>query len=154
MKKSNVPKKVSKAWHMPNVLKKIDIFGEPLQAFNLKGETVITTLTGGISTFIILIIFIAYGSLKAIHLKEKKNPDILSLTEKGVFDSSHVLNLDDMGFKFAWTIENYLDNQRRDDPAYVKYLVRYYSSKDGVESNRLLTYHRCNETDWIDFAPP
>ena len=89
MKKSNVPKKVSKAWHMPNVLKKIDIFGVPLQAFNLKGETVIHTLTGGICTFLILIIMIAYGSLKFIHLKDKRNPEIIQVTEKGVFDSSH-----------------------------------------------------------------
>ena len=64
------------------------------------------------------------------------------------------MDLDDMGFKFAFTIENYLTNERRDDPAYVKYLVRYYASKDGVESNRLLSYHSCNETDWIGFAPP
>ena len=89
MKKSNAPVKVSKSWHMPNVLKKIDIFGEPLPGFNLKGDTAIPTLTGGICTFLILIIFIAYGSLKFIHLKDKRNPEIIQVTEKGVFDSSH-----------------------------------------------------------------
>ena len=144
---------MSKSWYMSNVLKKIDLFGRPLPSFNLKGETVIPTLTGGICTFLFICLLLAYGSLKFIDLIEKRNPQINIVTEQDVFNSDDLINLDEIGFKFAFTIENYLSNERRDDPAYVKYLVRYYTSKDGVESNRLLTYHKCNETDWIDFAP-
>ena len=69
--------KVGKSWYMPNVLKKIDIFGQPLPAFNLKGQTEIPTLTGGLCTFIIFCVFIAYGSLKFVHLIEKRNPTII-----------------------------------------------------------------------------
>ena len=77
MMKKRAHSKVSKSWHMPNVLKRIDKFGEPLPAFNVKGEMEVTTLTGGIVTFLIYIIFIAYGSLKFIHLIEKRNPQII-----------------------------------------------------------------------------
>ena len=153
-KKSNAPSKVSTAWHMPNVLKKIDIFGEPLPGFNVKGETAIPTLTGGICTFLIIIIFISYGSLKFIHLMEKRNPQVIQVTERGVFGSDDIIDLDDIGFKFAFTIENYASNERRDDPAFVKYIVKQPYFRDGVWNENHLTYHECNETDWKDFAPP
>ena len=154
MKKSHAPTKVSKSWHMRNVLKKIDVFGEPLPAFNVKGETVITTLTGGIVTFLMIIIFLTYGSLKFIDLIENPNPLIVEVTENDVFELDDVFNLDEIGFKFAFTIENYLSSERRDDSAYVKYLARYYIKKDGIWGEKLLSYHECDETDWIDFAPP
>ena len=58
-----------------------------------------------------------------------------------------------MGFNFAFTIENYLLKEVRDDPAYVKYLVRLSTVTDGVKTEKILSYHKCNDTDWTDFAP-
>ena len=52
-----------------------------------------------------------------------------------------MFNLTEMGFTFAFTIENYIDRRARDDPAYVKYIVRLYTETDGVKSERLLSYH-------------
>ena len=63
------------------------------------------------------------------------------------------MNLNEMGFRFAFTIENYIDNEARDDPAYVKFIVRMFTNKGGVKSQRSLSYHECNDTDWEDFAP-
>ena len=64
-----------------------------------------------------------------------------------------MFNLSEMGFIFAFTIENYIDRRARDDPAYVKYIVRLYTETDGVKSERLLSYHKCNDNDWKKFAP-
>ena len=105
--KPTTSSKVGKSWYMPNVLKKIDIFGQPLPTFNLKGETAIPTLTGGIVTFLILIVFLAYSCLKFLHLINKHNPTIIENTEKDVFGSDDLINLDDIGFHFAFTTENY-----------------------------------------------
>ena len=44
------------------------------------------------------------------------------------------MNLNEMGFRFAFTIENYIDNEARDDPAYVKFIVRMFTNKGGVKS--------------------
>ena len=33
-------------------------------------------------------------------------------------------------------------------------MVRELTVKDGTWTERLLSYHECNETDWKDFAPP
>ena len=86
-KKGVTPSKVSKSWYMPNVLKKLDIFGQSVPSFNLKGENNIPTLTGGVGTFLIICVFLAYGSLKFTHLMEKRNPQIIGVTEQGIFDS-------------------------------------------------------------------
>ena len=63
------------------------------------------------------------------------------------------MNLHEMGFQFAFTVENYLDRKVRDDPAYVKFIVLVINEKEGVVSEKLLSYHKCNETDWEHFAP-
>ena len=66
---------------MRGVLKKVDVFGEALPTFNLKGETHVNTMTGGLCTFLIIIICLAYGCLKFIHLVDKVNPSVSEITE-------------------------------------------------------------------------
>ena len=63
------------------------------------------------------------------------------------------MNLKDMGFKFAFTIESYLGKEVKADPTYVKYVARFVKMDDGVVSEKILSYHKCNETDWKEFAP-
>ena len=58
-----------------------------------------------------------------------------------------------MGFRFAFTVENFIAREVRDDPAYVKYIVRVLTYKLGAWNEKLLSYHKCNQTDWKDFAP-
>ena len=58
-----------------------------------------------------------------------------------------------MGFRFAFTVEGRLDVEVKDDPAFVKYVVRFLTYEHGEYSEKLLSYHKCNETDWNDFAP-
>ena len=62
--------------------------------------------------------------------------------------------MNESGFRFAFTIENYLAAEVKNDPAYVKYLIRFLTSTNGVFSEKLIPYHECNDTDWIKFAPP
>ena len=42
----------------------------------------------------------------------------------------------------------------KDSEKFVKYLVRLFGIKDGVEFEELLQYHKCTESDWTQFAPP
>ena len=65
------------------------------------------------------------------------------------------MNLNELGFKFAFTVENFLVPKKvRDDPAYVKYLVRLLKVDDEEVSETLLTYHKCTDADYAEFAPP
>ena len=104
-------------------------------------------------TIFISWICIIYGTLKFSHLMGKHNPTISEVTETGVYSSSDKFNLNDEGFRFAFTIEGYADKKIKDDPAYVKYIVRVTGSKDGVGYEKLVPYHKCNESDWDNFYP-
>ena len=62
--------------------------------------------------------------------------------------------MNEEGFRFAFTIESYHDRQVIDDHRYVKYIVRVTGRKEGVWFERLLPYHKCDDSDWEEFAPP
>ena len=57
------------------------------------------------------------------------------------------MNLSRSGFRFAWSVEGSYDQKRRDDPRYVKYIVRLEGSKDGEKYEKILPYHNCTEAD-------
>ena len=58
-------------WKIGTLVKKIDLFGKEVPSFNLKGETKINTLFGGLITVIVLACTLAYAILKGIHLVNK-----------------------------------------------------------------------------------
>ena len=63
------------------------------------------------------------------------------------------MNLNEEGFRFAFTIESFLKKEVRDDSAFVKYIVRAFGKKDGEEYEKLLDYHKCQDRDFESFAP-
>ena len=152
-KKGNNPYNIEKSFFMQSFIKRIDIFGKSVPTFNLKGENTVQTLTGGLFTFFMLCVFFTYGCLKFVHLMERHNPQLSQVTQEDVFNSDDLMNLKDMGFTFAFTVENFLDKEVKADPAYVKYIARFVKMDGGVVSEKILSYHKCNETDWKEFAP-
>ena len=63
------------------------------------------------------------------------------------------MNLNEEGFRFAFTIESFLEKEVRDDPAFVKYIVRAFGRVDGEGYEKLLPYHKCEDSDFEGFAP-
>ena len=59
-----------------NVLRRIDRFGEPIPAFNIKGKDKVTTAVGGIMSLIVIFITLSYLTTKLNSIVEKKNPII------------------------------------------------------------------------------
>ena len=57
-----------------NVLQRIDKFGEPIPAFNLKGKNQIRTPFGGIMTITIIFFTLGYFLQKLNTILEKENP--------------------------------------------------------------------------------
>ena len=70
---------------------------------------------------------IMFGLTKFTHLWEKYNPDISFVKEDYAFTSQDKFNLKNANFKFAFTVEDYLSTEARNDPSYVKYLVSWTS---------------------------
>ena len=64
------------------------------------------------------------------------------------------ISLNDINFRFAFSIEGYHSREMKNDPRYVKYLVRVFGIHEGKEYERLIPYHKCTDSDWAQFAPP
>ena len=71
----------------------MDWFGSEIPSFNLKGETRITTLFGGMMTALIMILSLGYAILKGIHLIHRTNPTINTYPIPSHFDISETVNL-------------------------------------------------------------
>ena len=70
---SSFGKKVGK-WKFGTVVTSIDGFGANIPSFNLKGETKVNTVFGGVVTALILLLTLGYSILKAIQLTSRSNP--------------------------------------------------------------------------------
>ena len=78
------------------------------------------TLTGGIMTFVIFVILLSYGSLKCFHLITKHNANVTIVEDLDVFDFSEKLNLNEVNFRFAFSVVGYHSREIKNDPRYVK----------------------------------
>ena len=110
-------------------------------------------MTGGIVTSIIVIIMLTYGTIKMIQLFSHHNPNVTEHIEKTVFDSSERLDLNEIAFQLAFSVVGYHSRELKNDPRYVKYLVRIFGRKDGKEYEKIIPYHLCEEKDWARFPP-
>ena len=132
----------------------LDIYGLNLPTFNLKGRGIVTTLCGGVFSLIIFMIALSYGLLKMIHLLDKANPNVTVVSDKDVYDFNEILNFGEINFRIAWSIEGYHSREMKNDPKYVKYLVRKVGRKNGESFEKIMDYHICTEDDWAEFTPP
>ena len=79
---------------------------------------------GSTLSVLLLLLLLFYGANKFTHLMERRNPTISSYTESEAVTKFDVTNLRDVGIRFAFGIEGFLDKKLKDDPAYVKWIVR------------------------------
>ena len=56
--------------------------------------------------------------------------------------------------RFAWTFEGYIDHELKNDPRYVKTIVRTFGRDDGETTERIMDFHECTDEDLKYFAPP
>ena len=61
-------------WYIMNTLRHLDRFGEPIPAFNIKGEDKVKTAFGGIVTLLVVFLTISYFINKLNAIVVKKNP--------------------------------------------------------------------------------
>ena len=123
----------------------MDIFGVDLPTFNIKGESKVMTVAGGLLSFFVGVIFFIYGSLKLSHLLDKYNPAISEIKEFNFYDSSERLVLDDFGFRIAFAVESYIEPALRYDHRYVKYMARVFTKTNGVDSETIIPYGLCTD---------
>ena len=101
-----------KSWMTGEVFKTIDVFGESLPTFILKGRDKVQTRTGGVATIVITIIALMYAALKLSHLIDKHNPMMSSYFKEDYFKSEDLINLSERKVRLAFTIEDHLDPKK------------------------------------------
>ena len=131
MQKRESSKRKLGNWHVQSLLLKFDFFGSQLPVFNLKGASVVHTKMGGLLSFSIFVITMIYATIKLIQLFDRHNPNVTQFLERNVYDYREKLDLNEANFRIAFTVEGYLDRMMKNDPQYVKYLVRFYGRKNG-----------------------
>ena len=81
-----------------------DKFSKPVPSMNIKGETSISTLWGGVLSCLILIVVLAFGVSKSFELIDPRNPQINTITIPGHFSNEDKLLLSDANFKLAFNL--------------------------------------------------
>lgn len=105
-------------------------------------------------SLLVVIVLLTYGALKFSQMLSKHNPFISEITERNFFDYETSLDLNEIKFKMAFSIEGYLDNEIRDDHRYVKYIVRTFGKRKDVKYQEMIPFHKCTEEDWHKFFKP
>ena len=119
----------------------------PLPAFNLRGRHSVSSLTGGIMSVVIVAVIIFYTSVKFVHLTSRHNPSTSSMRQSYFYDSEKQVDLVQEGLRVAFGVEGYLDGETKDDPRFVKYLVRIFGKRNGTEYEHKLDYHTCSSEE-------
>lgn len=102
----------------------LDNFGKEVPAFNIGGETRVSTVCGGVISVAVLTLTLIYSVIKLTQLIDKHNPTINEVTIPDYFTIYEKLNLNEANFRMAFTVENAFGKKKRmDDPRYVKFAV-------------------------------
>mmetsp|Transcript_31255 Transcript_31255/g.38632 ORF Transcript_31255/g.38632 Transcript_31255/m.38632 type:complete len:140 (-) Transcript_31255:1447-1866(-) len=96
-----------------------------------------------------------YAVIKFDMLINRSNPNVSSYVNYAAKPQNQKFNLLDNGFRIAFGIEGFLDKELRDDPRFVKWIVRYFGiDKNGAEYEKLLPFHKCEKADYEKFQAP
>ena len=66
-------------------------------------------MTGGICTTILTVIVLVYSTIKLVQMVDKHNPNVSEIYELDFYNFEEVVELKNIGYRIAFSIENYLD---------------------------------------------
>ena len=69
------------------------------------------------------------------------------------YDFSDEIDLNEINYRIAFSFVNANSKKLKNDPRYVKILVRAVRRIDGDLSETILGFHRCTDKDWDKFYP-
>ena len=91
---------------------------------------------------------LVYGTIKIIHLFSKHNPNVVTVYEKNNFDYKERLDLNQIDFRLAFSVEGYHDRVFKNSSQYVKYFARIFGVNNDEEYEVMLDLHQCEQSDW------
>ena len=104
-----------------------------MPGFNVKGQTSVNTVPGGLLTGIIMTITLTFAGFKMSKLINKDNPVMSELTIQNFYGPEDKLYFNDMNFRVAFSVEGYWDETSKTDTAYVKWMARHWHTNEEGE---------------------
>ena len=101
-----------------------------MPTFNLKGESEVKSVVGGLLTLTIIAVVLYYASNTLIDVFERKNPIISTNNIKDYYDEKDELDLDEANFRFAIGAKEFYSNKSLIDPKYVKWVAKIIGNSD------------------------
>ena len=145
---------VSAKFNLGQVFSWLDLFAQPLPQFNIHGKAEVSSQFGRAVSLVIYSVMFLYSAHKFMQLLSRANPTVSSSVESKQLDSSAVVDLYAENIRFAFGVEGYKDQQFKDDPRYVKPIIRTVTNKSGVRDEKILKFQKCTVEDYDQFAPP
>ena len=93
-------------WNIKSVFKNLDNYGKEVPAFNVGGETRVSTVCGGIISVLVMTLTLTYSIVKLTQLINKQNPTINQVTIPNHYAPIDRQNLNDINFRMAFTVED------------------------------------------------
>jgi hypothetical protein len=140
-------------WHIGSVLTGLDGYARKVPTFNIHGDTEVKTAVGGVLTCAIILLVLGYGAIKAIQLAGRQNPKVNTFKVANNYPGREMIDLNEIKFRAAFSVENYWDRRMIDDPRYVKTLMRLIGTRGGERYEKILPHHKCTEADYAEFYP-
>ena len=129
---------------MPKMLHTLDMFSEPLPAFNIEGSRDIRTNCGGCVSLIIMYVLFLFAVLKLQHLLSKHNPTVNTFVERDFIDENDIWYAADTGdFMMAFTVTHFLNGEVKDNANFTKWFAEYVIQVDGEFSYEEIPMHKC-----------
>ena len=126
------------------MLHTLDMFSEPLPAFNIEGHREVRTHCGGCVSLIIMYVLFLFAVLKLQHLLSKHNPSVNTFVERDVFDEEDIwYGAENEEFAMAFSVTHFIDGDVKNDPKFVKWYAEYVIQKDGELSFKQVPMHQC-----------
>ena len=119
----------------------------------MQGKKSVKTNAGAFITMVITIIVLLFACIKFLALYGKKNPVVTSYERAYITNYENAINLNEVGFRFAFGFIGDDDGLPRDDPAYVKNHLQYIVYRDSVREYIQVPIHKCTEEDYAQFNP-
>ena len=84
---------------------------------------------------------------------EKPNPVIAKYDQEVDFTLADPLDIKQTNAKIAVSFQGYLEQDHKDDPRYVKWMVRLFGNQDYKRFERHVPFHICTDEDYDQFFP-
>ena len=136
-----------------NSMKNWDRFATSLPGFNLQGEETVKSRLGAFCSMIAAVVVLLYATVKFVHLTEKHNPGLAAYLIERPSSLQTPFNLNLLNSRIAFAFVGYNERDLKDDPRYVRWIVRHTGKADGERWERILPYHKCTAEDYSTFYP-